>query len=132
MRPFQWGFYSVCCCCLVAKLCPTLLQPHGLKPTRLFCPWYSPGKNSGVGCHALLQGIFNTGIKPRSLVSPARAGEFLTISTTWEAHSKGVNICKPGRGTSEEINPTSTLILDSWIYNLQNCAGGGGGGIVFL
>ena len=29
-------------------------------PTRLPCPWDSPGKNSGVGCHSLLQGIFPT------------------------------------------------------------------------
>ena len=28
--------------------------------TRLLCPWDSPGKNTGVGCHALLQGIFPT------------------------------------------------------------------------
>ena len=31
------------------------LQPHGLGPTRLLCPWNSPGKNTGVGCHFLLQ-----------------------------------------------------------------------------
>ena len=36
------------------------LWPHGLKPSRLLCPWDSPGKNTGVGCHALLQGIFLT------------------------------------------------------------------------
>ena len=29
--------------------------PHGLQPTRLFRPWDSPGKNTGVGCHFLLQ-----------------------------------------------------------------------------
>ena len=29
-------------------------------PTRLLCPWNSPGKNTDVGCHALLQGIFPT------------------------------------------------------------------------
>ena len=34
--------------------CPTL-RPHGLQPTRLFRPWDSPGKNTGVGCHFLLQ-----------------------------------------------------------------------------
>ena len=34
------------------------LQPHGLKPTRLLCPWDFPGKNIGKGCHFLLQGIF--------------------------------------------------------------------------
>ena len=31
------------------------VQPHGLQPTRLPCPWDSPGKNTGVGCHFLLQ-----------------------------------------------------------------------------
>ena len=36
------------------------VQPYGLQPARLLCPWDSPGKNSGVGCHALLQGIFLT------------------------------------------------------------------------
>ena len=36
------------------------LQPHELWPTRLLCPWNSPGKNTGVGCHFLLQGIFPT------------------------------------------------------------------------
>ena len=30
------------------------------QPTRLLCPWDFPGKNTGVGCHALLQGIFAT------------------------------------------------------------------------
>ena len=34
------------------------LQPHRLQPPRLLCPWESPGKNTGVGCHVLLQGIF--------------------------------------------------------------------------
>ena len=36
---------------LVAKPCPTLCDP-------MVCPWTFPGKNTGVGCHSLLQGIF--------------------------------------------------------------------------
>ena len=36
------------------------VQSHGLQPTRLLCPWNSPGKNTKVDCHALLQGIFPT------------------------------------------------------------------------
>ena len=40
-----------------------------------------PGKNTGVGCHSLLQGIF--WIEPVFLVSPALAGGFLTTSATW-------------------------------------------------
>ena len=36
------------------------LQPHGLYGARPLCPWNSPGKNIGVDCHSLLQGIFRT------------------------------------------------------------------------
>ena len=31
------------------------LQPHGLQPTRVLCPWDFPGKSTGVGCHCLLR-----------------------------------------------------------------------------
>ena len=34
--------------------CP-IVRPHRWQPTRLLCPWDSPGKNTGVGCHFLLQ-----------------------------------------------------------------------------
>ena len=58
---------------LVAKSCLTL-PPHGLESARLLCPWDSPGKNSGVGCHFLLQGdLPDPGIEP---ASPAMAGGF--------------------------------------------------------
>ena len=36
------------------------LRPHGLEPANLLCPWDFSGKNTGVGCHSLLQGIFLT------------------------------------------------------------------------
>ena len=36
------------------------LRPHGLWSARLLCAWNSPGKNTGVGCHSLLQRIFPT------------------------------------------------------------------------
>ena len=39
--------------------CPTLCDPMDCKHARLLCPGDSPGKNTGVGCHALLQGILN-------------------------------------------------------------------------
>ena len=44
---------------LVTQSCPSL-WPHGLEPTRLLCPWKSTGKNTGMGCHSLLQGIVLT------------------------------------------------------------------------
>ena len=37
--------------------CPTLCDPIDGSPPRLPCPWDSPGKNTGVGCHFLLQCI---------------------------------------------------------------------------
>ena len=36
------------------------LQPRGMWPARLLCPWNPSGKNTGVGCRFLLQGIFLT------------------------------------------------------------------------
>ena len=51
--PFET--YSVSC-----SIVSNSLQSHGLEPTRLLCPRNSPGKNTGVGCHALLQRIFPT------------------------------------------------------------------------
>ena len=48
--------HCVCVCSLVSDP----LQPHELQLARLLCPWYFPGKNTGVGCHFLLQGIFPT------------------------------------------------------------------------
>ena len=39
--------------------CPTLRDPVD-GPARLLCPWDSPGKNTGVGCQARLQGFFPT------------------------------------------------------------------------
>ena len=40
--------------------CLTVLQPYGPQPARPLCPWDSPGKNTGVGSHSLLQGNFQT------------------------------------------------------------------------
>ena len=54
-----------------ARLCVT---PWRVEPTRLLCPWNSPGKSTGVGNHSLLQGIFlNPGIKSRSPVLQANS-----------------------------------------------------------
>ena len=61
------------------------LWPCGLLPTRLLCPWGSPGKNSGAGCHFLFQGIFPTQGSNLRLLSPTLAGRFVTSSDTREA-----------------------------------------------
>ena len=58
------------------------LRPQWLQPTRLLCPQNSPGKNTGAGCHALLQGLFLT--EDWNGVSYT-AGRFFIIWTTREA-----------------------------------------------
>ena len=46
--------------CEVALVVSNSLQPYRPEPMRLLCPWDSPDRNPGVGCHAFLQGIFLT------------------------------------------------------------------------
>ena len=46
--------------CLVTQSCPTLCGPKDCSPPGSSIHGDSPGKNTGVGCHALIQGIFPT------------------------------------------------------------------------
>ena len=46
---------SCCCCRQVTSVVSNSVRPHRRQPTRLPRPWDSPGKNTGVGCHFLLQ-----------------------------------------------------------------------------
>ena len=48
-------FSTCCCCCQVTSVVSNFVQPHRRQPTRLPRPWDSPGKNTGVACHFLLQ-----------------------------------------------------------------------------
>ena len=57
-------YVRLCVCSVVSNS----LQLHGLQPTRLLCPWDSPGKNTRVGCHFFLQGIFLTQELDRGLL----------------------------------------------------------------
>ena len=85
------------------------LRPHGLWLTTSLCPWDSPGKNTGVSCHTLLQGNHpDTGTETTSLTSPALASRFFTSSARelqMEIQGNGVELaqavaaplCPPGR-----------------------------------
>ena len=42
-------------CCWVTSVMSDSVRPHSRQPTRLPRPWDSPGKNTGAGCHFLLQ-----------------------------------------------------------------------------
>ena len=59
--------------------------------TVAFCPWDSPDKNAGVGCHVLPPpgDLPNSGVLPTSLASSALVGEFFTTSATWDGPATG-------------------------------------------
>ena len=101
------------------------LQPHGQQPTRLRCPWDFPGKNTGVGCHFLLQGIFPTQDRTRvsciadrrftiwatreALVTRAKA-RGKKVQNTWGTSKKQKN-CQKENSFSEDGNKTDQLEL---------------------
>ena len=75
--PLSTLIHSILSWCLV--MCSVIsdsLCPHGLQPATLLCPWNFPGKNTGVGCHFLLQGIFPTQVLNHCLLHllPWQAG----------------------------------------------------------
>ena len=61
------------------------VQPHRQQPTRLPCPWDSPGKNTRVGCHFLLQCMK---VKSESEV----AQSYLTLSDPMDCSLPGSSI----------------------------------------
>ena len=113
---------------LVAQSCLTLWL-HGLGPARLLCPWDFPGKNTGVGCHSLLQGIFlNQGSNPglncgQTLPSePLQFSSVRSLSCVWlfatpwtAARQASLPISNswnsPKSMFTESVMPSSHLIL---------------------
>ena len=74
---------STACMCMCSLSRVQLFATPWTVPSRLLCPWDSPGKSTRGGCHFLLQGIFPT---QGSLASLALAGRFFTAPwATWEA-----------------------------------------------
>ena len=57
----MWSYHVPLCCAVLSHehsvMC-SALRPHRLQPSSLLCPWNFPGKNTGQGCHFLLQKIF--------------------------------------------------------------------------
>ena len=50
-----WNCHDYYCYYQVTSVVSDSMRPHRRQPTRLPRPWDSPGKNTGVGCHFLLQ-----------------------------------------------------------------------------
>ena len=55
---YQYSFFACSKISVSCSVMPDSLQPHGLQPTRRLCPRDFPGKDTGLGCRFLLQGIF--------------------------------------------------------------------------
>ena len=95
---------STCVCAKSLQLCPTLCGPVDVQPTSFFGPWDSPGKNTGVGYHAILQGIFPTqGLNPS-----------LSSLLHWQGSS--LPLAPSGKPTSLALG--STLVLQYVVIKL--------------
>ena len=89
------------------------LRPQGLWPTRLLGPWDFPGKNPGVGCHSLLQGIFLTlGLNP----SPALAAIAL-----WEALASctGRDFTAATASLVAQLVKNPPAMWETWVRSLR-------------
>ena len=73
--------------CVLTQWCLTLFYTMDCSPPGSSIHGDSPGKNTGVGCHASPGDLSGPGIEPMSLTSPALAGSFFTTNAAWEAHS---------------------------------------------
>ena len=83
------------------------LQVYGLWPVRLLCPWDSPGKNTGVGCPALLQGIFWT----------QGSNQRLLCLLHWQVGS--LSLAPPGK----PLNSSLPVDLPLWLLTLRSLSG---------
>ena len=84
------------------------MQPCGLKPARLLCPWDSPGRNTGVSCHALLQGIFLTQTHVSYYIFCIGTLPLVPPEKHSVSHSWGLTLC----------NPTDCSLSDSSIHGI--------------
>ena len=98
---------------LSLQLCPTLCDSMDCSLPGS-CPWDSPGKNTGVGCPALPQGIFLTqGSNPGLSLSPALAGRFFTTIATLQWEIKGVSGAPSPRSACFLASATDEKATDS-------------------
>ena len=70
---------------------------HELEPARLLCPWNFPGKNTGAGCHFLLQGIF----PPPGL----KQGLLHCMQMLYHLNHQGRPTSKVGTSVKEKFKP---------------------------
>ena len=106
---FPLSIQPVCLGTKSLQSCLTLCDPYRLVSTRLLYPWDSLGKNTRVGCHALLKGIFPTqGSNPP-----------LLFLLHWQVGS--LPLAPPGNHPSIQTPAQMSLPLNdfSWLFDLK-------------
>ena len=133
--------WTLACVCSVMS---DSLRPHGPQPTRLLCPWNFPGKNTGLGCHFFLQGIFLT----------LGSNLHLLCLLHWQAHSlplapsgsllagnsknqsfqrkKYIYWIKTQNGENSNLLPIIKKCLLTLFVSENQVAGAGEGGLSYL
>ena len=98
------------CVCVSCSLLSGSLQPCGLQPTRLLCPWGSPGKNAGVGCMPSSRGS-----------SPFRDRTHVSLAPAWQAASLPVS----HQEISNQLHATSIAVALQEVLQLcsHTCSG---------
>ena len=113
-----YGLCCCCCCCIVSSVVSDSVWPHRQQPTRLRHPWDSPGKNTGVGCHFLLQS-WKWKVKVKSL------SRVWLLATPWTAayqappsmgfsrqeYWSGLPLPSPGYGLYSSTNYDDSFVL---------------------
>ena len=100
LLPSDISLYGYCAVLCQSLSCVQFPAAPWLLPIRLLCPWNFPSKNTGAGCHFLLQGIFLT---QQSLAPPALADRFFTTAPPG----------KP-RHWDTKVNKTLCASISSW------------------
>ena len=113
-----WGLPPLCVCVSCS------VMSDSATPRRFLCPWNSPHKNTGVGCHFLLQGTFSTqGLNPdllhcrQILYSPEPPGKPLweDIKCSYNSINQNHTQAQEGKGQgrcgAEEDNPIKEVQL---------------------
>ena len=86
------------------------VRPHRWQPTRLLCPWDSPGKNTGVGCHFLLQCMHAKSLQScPTLCDPWTAAHQAPLSMGFsrQEYWSGLSFPSPGDRPNPGIKPRS-------------------------
>ena len=113
---YLW-YHALLCECMRSHFhCVQLLVTPRTVDPRLLCPWNSSGKNTGVGCHALLQGIFPTEGSNPGLLCLLHCSKILYCWATREAPDHSAEflvICVHTSSSSQYVAPISSSMAST-------------------